>query len=124
MKKEWKYILLTILSLIVFLGPIHEGYSLVSQSDLLVGGGGNSANEMTGVTLKDNFLRTIQVYIMGLLGIVSVSVFLFLGYKLFTAQGKEEEFKNTWKALTYAVVGLAVIPLAYIAVKIITGFTF
>ncbi len=61
---------------------------------------------------------------LGLLGIVSVSVFLYIGYMLFTAQGKEEEFKKAWTALIYAVIGLAVIPLAYIAVKIVTGFTF
>lgn len=91
---------------------------------LQVGGGDNSANGATNVTFKDNFLRNIQVYIMGLLGIVSVSVFLYIGYMLFTAQGKEEDFKNAWKALTYAVVGLAVIPLAFIVVKIVTGFTF
>lgn len=94
------------------------------QSQLQVGGGDNSANTDTNVTLKDNFLRNIQVYIMGLLGIVSVSVFLYIGYMLFTAQGKEEDFKKAWTALVYAVIGLAVIPLAFIAVKIVTGFTF
>ncbi|MDD5377194.1 MAG: pilin [Candidatus Gracilibacteria bacterium] len=96
----------------------------VTQTMLQVGGGDNSANGDTNVTFKDNFLRNIQIYIVGLLGIVSVSVFLYIGYMLFTAQGKEEDFKNAWKALTYAVVGLAVIPLAFIAVKIVTGFTF
>lgn len=90
---------------------------------LQVGGGDNSANSSTNVTFRDNFLRNIQVYIIGLLGIVSVSVFLYIGYTLFTADGKEEEFKKAWKALTYAVIGLAVIPLAYIVVKIVTGFT-
>lgn len=60
---------------------------------------------------------------IGLLGIVSVSVFLYIGYNLFTAQGKEEEFKKAWVALVYAIIGLAVIPLAYIAVKIFTGFS-
>lgn len=91
---------------------------------LQVGGGDNSANGNTGVTFRDNFIRNIQVYIIGLLGIVSVGVFLYIGYMLFTADGKEDEFKKAWKALTYAVIGLAVIPLAYIAVKIVTGFTF
>ena len=43
---------------------------------------------------------------------------------LFTAHGKEEDFKKAWTALIYAVVGLAVMPLAYIVVKIVTGFTF
>lgn len=96
----------------------------VTQNMLLVGGGDNSASSSTNVTFKDNFLRNIQVYIMGLLGIVAVSVFLYIGYMLFTAQGKEEEFKKAWTALVYAVIGLAVIPLAYIVVKIVTGFTF
>jgi membrane protein DedA with SNARE-associated domain len=60
---------------------------------------------------------------LGLIGIISVGVFLYIGYTLFTAQGNEEEFKKAWKALVYAVIGLAVMPLAYIAVKIVTGFT-
>lgn len=60
---------------------------------------------------------------IGLLGIISVTVFIIIGYNLFTAHGKEEDFKNAWKALIYAVVGLAVMPLAYILVKIVTGFT-
>lgn len=94
----------------------------VSQNDLLVTGGDNSVAG-TNVTLQGNFFKTIQTYMIGLLGIISVSVFLFIGYSLFTAQGKEEDFKNAWKALTYAVVGLAVIPLSYIVVKIFTGFT-
>ncbi len=91
---------------------------------LQVGGGDNSANSSTNVTFRDNFLKNIQVYMLGLLGIVSVSVFLYIGFMLFTAQGKEDEFKKAWTALIYAVIGLAVIPLAYIAVKIVTGFTF
>lgn len=91
---------------------------------LQVGGGDNSANASTNVTFRDNFLKNIQVYMLGLLGIVSVSVFLYIGFMLFTAQGKEDEFKKAWTALIYAVIGLAVIPLAYIAVKIVTGFTF
>lgn len=94
----------------------------VTQNDLLVTGGDTSVAG-TNVTLQGNFFKTIQTYMIGLLGIISVSVFVFIGYSLFTAQGKEEDFKNAWKALTYAVVGLAVIPLSYIVVKIFTGFS-
>lgn len=91
---------------------------------MLVSGGDNSANADVNVSFKDNLLKGIQTYMIGLLGIVTVSVFLYVGYTLFTAQGKEEDFKKSWKALTYAVVGLAVMPLSYIVVKIVTGFTF
>lgn len=45
------------------LGP--QGNAM--QTLLQVGGGDNSANNDTNVTLKDNFLRNIQIYIMGLL---------------------------------------------------------
>lgn len=58
----------------------------------------------TNVTVRDNFFKTIETYMIGLLGIVSVSVFLYIGYNLFTAQGKEEDFKNAWKALVYAII--------------------
>jgi hypothetical protein len=39
---------------------------------------------------------------IGLLGIITVSVFLFIGYHLFTAKGNEEDFKKAWIALVYA----------------------
>lgn len=96
----------------------------VTQNDLLIGGGVNSANSSTNITIQENFLKNIQRYMMGLVGIVSVGVFLYIGYTLFTAQWHEENFKNAWKALIYAIIGLAIMPLAFIAVKIITGFTF
>lgn len=57
---------------------------------------------------------------IGLLGIITVSVFLYIGYELFTAKGDPETFKKAWIALVYAGVGLAVMPLAYIVVKIVT----
>lgn len=102
-------------------------YSPVSaagmQDIILVNGGDNSANANTNISVKDNFLKGIQTYMIGLLGIVSVSVFLYVGYTLFTAQGNPDEFKKAWKSLTYVVIGLAVIPLSFIVVKIITGFT-
>lgn len=92
----------------------------ISQSEMLVSGGDNSASASTSVTVKDNFLKTIERYMIGLLGIVTVSVFLFIGYNFFTAKGDPEAFKKGWIALVYAGVGLAVIPLAYIVVKIVT----
>lgn len=59
----------------------------------------------------------------GLLAITAVGVFIYLGFRLFTARGNEEDFKKAWTALAYAVVGLAIVPLSYVAVKIVLGFT-
>jgi len=123
-----KTLFLTTILGIIFLASflsMHDGVlAKVTQNDLLVEGGSNSANDAQNITLRDNFFPTIQAYVMGLLGIITVSVFLYIGYMLFTAQGKEEDFKKAWTALVYAVIGLAVIPLAYIAVRIVTGFDF
>ncbi|EKD30044.1 MAG: hypothetical protein ACD_78C00174G0003 [uncultured bacterium (gcode 4)] len=120
--------LLTTISLVCILvfscvAVIFPTYA-ISQSEMLVWGGENSANASTNVTVKDNFLKTIERYMIGLLGIITVSVFLFIWYNLFTAKGDPEAFKKAWIALIYAGVGLAVMPLAYIVVKIVTGFTF
>lgn len=75
------------------------------------------------MTIQGNFLTTAERYISGLLAIVAVGVFIYLGFKLFTAHGNEEEFKKAWTALSYAVVGLAVVPLSYVVIKVVLGFT-
>jgi multisubunit Na+/H+ antiporter MnhB subunit len=64
----------------------------------------------------------VQRYIFALLGVIAVTVFLILAYRLFSAEGKEEQHKKAWNALLYAAIGLAVVPLAYVLVRIATGF--
>jgi hypothetical protein len=38
------------------------------------------------VNFKDNFLGTIQSYLFTLVGIVAVAMFIFTGFRLFTAR--------------------------------------
>jgi len=76
------------------------------------------------VSLKDNFLGTIQNYLFTLVGIVAIAMFIYTGFKLFTARGDEKEYSQAWKAFAYTVVGLVVIPLAFVLVKIVLWFTF
>lgn len=78
----------------------------------------------TGVSLKDNFLKTILRYLLWIVGIVSLSVFIYIWYELATAEWKQEKFTKAIKALVYLIVGLAVIPLSYIVVKVTTWFSF
>lgn len=95
--------------------------SAVSRDAMLVDGGNSSANASTDVTFKGNFLSTAQNLMFSVMAIVAVGVFVFLGVKLVMARGNEEEFKKAWVALSYAVVGLALIPAAYAIVRIVTG---
>lgn len=94
----------------------------ISRGDMLVGGGDASANGSTGVTFRSGFLSSAQNFLFSMVAIVAVAVFVYLGFKLVSARGNEEEFKKAWVALTYAVVGLALIPASYAIVRILTGF--
>lgn len=95
--------------------------SAVSKEAMLVDGGDASANASTDVTFKGNFLASAQNLMFSVMAVVTVGVFVYLGTKLVMARGNEEEFKKAWVALSYAVVGLALIPASYAVVRIVTG---
>lgn len=76
------------------------------------------------VSIKDNFIKNIIRYLLWIVAIVSITVFIYLWYELFSAEWKQEVLKKSFKALVYAAVWLAVIPLAFILVKITTWFSF
>ena len=76
------------------------------------------------VSIKDNFLRVAQKYILWIVGIVAISMFIYLWFQLSTAEWKQDQFTKAMKWLVYLAVWLAVIPLAYIVIKVTTWFTF
>ena len=76
------------------------------------------------VSIKDNFLKTIQTYILWIVAMVAVAMSIYIWFELATAEWNADQFKKWLKALTYLIVWLAVIPIAYIAIKIATWFTF
>ena len=93
----------------------------VSQSDLLVTNGTSSASANTDVTFRGNFLTSAQNVLFSVMAVVTVGVFVILGYRLITAHGNPEEFKKAWIAIAYAAAGLAIIPASYAAVRILSG---
>jgi hypothetical protein len=96
-----------------------------AQDLLLVSGGTNSATgNNTNISLKDNILPTIQVYLLAAYSAVAIGMLIYMGFKLYAAQGDEGEFKKAWIALVYVFGGLAVAPLAYIIVRIVTWLAF
>lgn len=54
------------------------------------------------------------------LPIVIVGAFLYVSYKLFLAEGNEEENKKAWKAVTYASIGVISIMIAYALIAIVS----
>lgn len=93
-----------------------------SREAMLVDGGLASANSSTDVTFVGSILPSLQNLLFSVMAIVTVGVFVYLGFKLVSARGNEEEFKKAWVALAYAVVGLALIPASYAIIRIVTGF--
>lgn len=102
---------------------------LVWEQDNNLISGQNNVNlglwvDKNNVSFSKNFIQVVERYIFWLLWVVSVSVFIYIAYMLFTAEWKEDQFKKAIKALTYAIVWLAVIPLSFIVIKIVTWFNF
>jgi Type IV secretion system pilin len=54
------------------------------------------------------------------LPLVIVGTFLYVAYKLFLAEGNEEENKKAWKAVTYASIGIISIMVAYAVIAIVS----
>lgn len=63
-------------------------------------------------------------FILDILYLIVIWVFLFLWAKLIAARWKPDELKNVLMWFVYALIWLAVIPLAYWAVKLISSLNF
>ncbi len=109
-------------SFVVLSGLVQSRVFAASREAMLVEGGLASANSSTDVTFVGNVLPSLQNLLFSIMAVVTVGVFVYLGFKLVSARGNEEEFKKAWIALTYAVVGLALIPASYAIIRIVTGF--
>lgn len=66
----------------------------------------------------------VKDFIFTLLWIIAVWVFLYFWFKLITSRWNPEEMTKTLVRFVYAIVWLAIIPLAYALVKLITTYKF
>ncbi|QFR38661.1 hypothetical protein A9Q91_00305 [Candidatus Gracilibacteria bacterium 28_42_T64] len=90
---------------------------------------GNNVNKVVadidstadGLTVLDNIFAGAKDSIFGLMMILSIGVFLFLGVRLVVARGNPEEFKKAMMSMVYAVAGLFVVSAAWAAVKLVSG---
>lgn len=71
--------------------------------------------------ILDNVLAYVRDSIFGLLALIAIGVFLYIGFKLITARWNPEEFKKALNTLIYAVIGLFVVSFAFAAVRLVAG---
>ncbi|MBP8016489.1 hypothetical protein KAZ01_00630 [Candidatus Gracilibacteria bacterium] len=98
------------------------------QTSLIPGLGSKNGADLTigqdnNISLMQ-ILKSIQNYILAFVGIITIGTFIYIGARLVMAEGKQEEFNKAMKAIIYVVLGLAIIPLSYIVIKIVTGLNF
>jgi hypothetical protein len=70
-------------------------------------------------TLGQN-ITTIINFFLGLLGLISVAFLIYAGVLMVTAGGNEEQVGKAKKIITYAVIGIIIILLAYTVVQFVT----
>lgn len=80
------------------------------------------SSEWTGALTE--VLVFVKDFLFSILAIVSIAVFVYFWFKLVVARWNEEEFKKALMGFLYAIVWLAIIPLAWWAVKIISTLKF
>ncbi len=89
------------------------------RNNLLIEGNPDVAR--TEITEKD-IMMTAESWLIRVFAIVAVAVFIWTGRGILTASGDSDEFKKSLKSLLYAAIGLAVVPLAYVAIKLVISF--
>jgi len=91
---------------------IPQGESIVSTSSL-----------PGGTWFLDGIADYIKDTIFGILVIIVIGMFLYIGFKLIIARWQAEEFSKAMKSLVYVVVWLFVISIAWTAVRLISSIT-
>ena len=72
--------------------------------------------------LQDIFSRVISLAI-GAAGVAFFILFIVGGFQYLTAGGNEQAVAGARKTLTYAILGLVFIALAYLILRLIATFT-
>ncbi len=98
------------------------------QTSLIPGLGSKNWADLT--IWQDNnislmqILKSIQNYILAFVWIITIWTFIYIWARLVMAEWKQEEFNKAMKAIIYVVLWLAIIPLSYIVIKIVTWLNF
>ncbi len=71
-------------------------------------------------TLGQN-ITTILNFFLGILGLIAVAFLIYAGVMMVTAGGAEEQINKAKKVITYAVIGIIIILLAWTIVSFVTS---
>lgn len=66
----------------------------------------------------------VKNFMFAILWLIAIWVFLYFWFKLISSRGNEEEFKKALMWFVYAIIWLAIIPLAWWVVRLIVSLDF
>ena len=82
-----------------------------------------TTSEMQGKSIdgKDGLIKTVVNVLLWAVGILSVIMIIFSGFRYITSAGDASKTKSAQSTLTYSVVGLIVAIMAYAIVNMVTN---
>jgi len=80
---------------------------------------GQQGGEVTGVA---KLASDIILILTGVAGIVAFIFIIIGGFKFLTSSGDEKKLASATSTLTYAIIGLAVVILAFVIIKVVQYF--
>ena len=123
MKKS--IISIAIMTCAVFGASVLSTASLSGSASAQVSEGINTAttSEMKGKSIdgKDGLIKTVVNVLLWAVGILSVIMIIFSGFRYITSAGDSSKTKSAQSTLIYSVVGLIVAIMAYAIVNMVTN---
>ena len=121
MKKS--IISIAIMTCAVFGASVLSTASMSGSVSAQVSEGINTAttSEMKGKSIdgKDGLIKTVVNVLLWAVGILSVIMIIFSGFRYITSAGDASKTKSAQSTLTYSVVGLIVAIMAYAIVNMV-----
>ncbi|HEX5430009.1 MAG TPA: hypothetical protein VFX17_02960 [Patescibacteria group bacterium] len=74
-------------------------------------------------TIGGTILGIIQI-LLGIVGLISVAMIIYGGFRYTTAGGNDEVTKSAKKTIINAIIGLVIVILSYVIVTIVTNLAF
>lgn len=74
------------------------------------GGPSTTANDIV------DFIKKLQAIVIGIAGIVAITMFIYGGFLMITSSGNEERLKKAKSTLTAAIIGVIIFSCAYLIV--------
>ncbi|MCD5380443.1 hypothetical protein LR004_00815 [Candidatus Gracilibacteria bacterium] len=125
MKKTIIYIILVTVSLGIFaLGVNAAGFDASHIIPTKDSGTISDVDFSKDTNLLDKLLTFVKDSIFGILALVAIGMFLYVGFSLVKAQGNPEELKKAFMTLIHVIIGLFIVAISWAVITMASSITF